>query len=112
MLAPRLAANGSYTILNGATTNDQALTSPMNILGSAQLGLRAALSADLGDRGRVNTLSLGPVISQARPHGPAGGLRDTDIGQLAVAIATSQLSGADMTVHSRDGLTSVFESLC
>lgn len=110
VLAPLLPPEGSYTILNGATASHSALTSPMNVLGSAQLGLRAALSADLGDRTRVNTLALGAVLTRVRTEGPDNALRATDIGKLCVGIATSRITGEDVVVHTRDELDGVLNS--
>ncbi|WP_062521955.1 SDR family NAD(P)-dependent oxidoreductase [Demequina silvatica] len=105
-LVPRLATDGSYTIITGFSAHTPYPGAGIvSMQGAALLMMRKVLTAELDRARRVNALVLGPIINRSRPQGRHDWLTADQVGLASVHVASdASIDGQDVALETTTDL--------
>ncbi|MFB0614013.1 MULTISPECIES: SDR family NAD(P)-dependent oxidoreductase [Erythrobacteraceae] len=111
--SPRLPQSGSYQlILGGSATQAVPKASIISMQQAALLMMRRALSQEAGDRHRVASQILGPVVTRARKHIDPEWVSNVEVGLVSAAIAADPAAtGTDYVSYDKKQMLETLQKL-
>ena len=110
---PHLPQSGTYQlILGGSAQMPVPGASIINMQQAALLMMRKVLTAELGDRLRVTSQVLGPVVTRAREHVDPNWVANGEVGLVSAAIAAGPaVTGVDFVSYEKSQMLETLVAL-